>query len=262
MSDASSPIQRFGRRSILSAVATAACVGASRDAHADISRMQRIRKRVTPRVKALFSAKNVAYPPKQLFLRVFKHDDELELWAASAKDEALSLIKTYPVCAKSGVLGPKRRWGDEQVPEGFYTIHRYNAWSGYHQSMRVDYPNNSDRVRGRRGALGGAIMVHGKCVTIGCIPIEDRQIEEVFLASLDSTRASRTSVPIHIFPTRLTKQGLEWLAGQPEGTTTNLSLWRELQAGYLAFELDHRVPQLSIDRKTGVYTLVERPSKA
>ena len=32
------------------------------------------------------------------------------------------LLKTYPICRWSGDLGPKKKEGDRQAPEGFYTI--------------------------------------------------------------------------------------------------------------------------------------------
>ena len=39
-------------------------------------------------------------------------------------------------------------------------------------------PNAADRILGERGRLGGDIFIHGSCVTIGCVPIEDDGIEE------------------------------------------------------------------------------------
>ena len=47
----------------------------------------------------------------------------------------------------------------------------------------MSYPNASDRARAKkdgRTKLGGDIMIHGKNVTIGCIPIGDDAIEDVF----------------------------------------------------------------------------------
>ena len=54
---------------------------------------------------------------------------------------------SYPICAGSGDLGPKRERGDGQVPEGLYEIDRFNPTSRYHLSLRVNYPNLSDRLR-------------------------------------------------------------------------------------------------------------------
>lgn len=49
--------------------------------------------------------------------------------------------------------------------------------------MKVDYPNAFDRAKAKsygRTRLGGDIFIHGKAVTIGCIPIGDAAIEDLF----------------------------------------------------------------------------------
>lgn len=248
------------RRSWLLLAASAA-VAPFRSANADIPRLAKIRKRAEPRIHAMFEQAGVSYPPKQMLLRAFKADDEFELWAASEAEGPLTLIKSYAVCEKSGVLGPKRVYGDLQVPEGFYEIHRFNAWSAYHLSIRVNYPNRSDKVRGRGWGLGGAIMVHGDCVTIGCIPLQNKPIEEVFIAVLDTHRAKRSQVPIHIFPTRLTAAGLATLedAGHDEAL---LEFWRELAVGFEAFEEAKMIPKIEIDPKSGAYGVAVVPPEA
>src|SRR4051812_28702290 len=152
------------------------------------------------------AAAGVAWPPEELYLRAFKHERELEVWAG-ARGKQLTKVKTYPFCAASGELGPKRQEGDLQVPEGFYTIDLFNPTSTFHLSMRVSYPNESDRILGRR-PLGGAIMVHGNCVSIGCIAIQDDPIEELYVMTLDARAKMGRQVPIHIFPRRLDAAGL------------------------------------------------------
>lgn len=245
-----------------------ASVGAlgPRPASADIPRLARIRKRVQPDLETRFAELGIAYPPERAFLRAFKHEGELELWAAETAGDALTRVETPPICATSGVLGPKRRYGDGQVPEGVYSIHRYNAWSGFHMSLRVDYPNASDRIRGVGGSLGGAIMVHGDCVTIGCIPIENGPIERVFLTVLDASRAGKEKVPIHIFPARMDDAGMRMLKTHAAGDPDLLAFWRELEPIYRAFEDTQRVPDVEIDRKSGAYAVAassaEGPSEA
>ena len=47
----------------------------------------------------------------------------------------------------------------------------------------MTYPNASDRARAKadgRTNLGGDIMIHGKAVTIGCVPVGDDAIEDIF----------------------------------------------------------------------------------
>ena len=57
------------------------------------------------------------------------------------------------------------------------------ANSSYYLSLKVTYPNASDRARAKadgRTNLGGDIMIHGKAVTIGCVPVGDDAIEDIF----------------------------------------------------------------------------------
>jgi murein L,D-transpeptidase YafK len=202
-------------------------------------------------VSALFTAAGVEYPPPELYLRAFKHERELEVWAGAA-GKPLKKVKTYPFCAASGVLGPKRREGDLQVPEGFYTIDLFNPTSAYHLSIRVSYPNESDRILGRK-PLGGAIMVHGNCVSIGCIAIEDEPIEELYLMTWDARQRMGRNVPIHIFPRRLDAAGLGALEKEAGADAALLAFWRGLAPGFSLFEETKRPPRVSVDMKTGAY---------
>ncbi len=129
--------------------------------------------------------------PPEIALVALKEERLLELWGQ--RNGQWVKIKQYPFTQFSGQLGPKLREGDKQIPEGVYTIAYLNPNSSYHLSLKVDYPNAFDRAKaqaeGRRN-LGGDIFIHGKAVTIGCIPIGDRAIEEVFLVAshaLDNT---------------------------------------------------------------------------
>ena len=144
------------------------------------SRVARARSATDARLRTVFETHGVPYPASEIFLRVFKHERLLELWARPAPEAAFVLVKTYPVCALPGQLGPKRRMGDVQVPEGFYFIDQFNPESAFHLSLRVSYPNLADRMRREALALGGDIFIHGGCETVGCVPIENHNIEEVY----------------------------------------------------------------------------------
>lgn len=212
-------------------------------------RVERARDQRMAEVRELFSAAGVSYPPRQVYLRAFKLDRELELWAAGV-GEALKKVTVFPLCATSGELGPKRRQGDLQIPEGFYRVDRFNPWSNFHLSLGLDYPNASDRVLGDRAHPGGNIFIHGGCATIGCLPIEDGPIELLYLALLDAKRAGARVIPVHVFPTRLEDEALARLA--PYGAE-RVAFWSQLQPAYLEFERTRRVPRISIDRKSGAY---------
>ena len=95
-----------------------------------------------------FKDKGLAYPPRAILLRAFKQEAQLELWAADAEDKALVLVHEYRICTSSGTLGPKRRFGDEQVPEGFYELDWFDPQSNFFLSLHISYPNASDRILG------------------------------------------------------------------------------------------------------------------
>lgn len=91
--------------------------------------------------------------------------------------------RKYNMTGFSGRLGPKLCEGDRQIPEGIYGIEYLNPNSRFHLSLKVSYPNAFDRKRAiqdGRANLGGDIMIHGGSATIGCIPIGDDAIEELF----------------------------------------------------------------------------------
>lgn len=203
-------------------------------------------------IKQMFTDVGIAYPAKRLLIRAFKRDEVVELWAGNRSGE-LVLVKTYPVCANSGALGPKRQRGDLQVPEGFYVIDRFNPWSTFHLSLGVNYPNKSDRKLGTARDLGGDIFVHGNCVTIGCIPIEDGPIEELFIAALDAHAAGLKRVPVHIFPTRMDGEGMAFLEEHAGDDARLMEFWKNLRPGYLAFEKNRKVPRIRVNDTTGRY---------
>lgn len=203
-----------------------------------------VRTRRLGDVKALLEKAGLQYPADEVYLRAFKQERELELWAGK-KGQRLALVKTYQFCAASGELGPKRRQGDLQVPEGLYEVPSFNPFSDYHLSMKVSYPNASDRVRSDAKNPGGLIYLHGSCASIGCIAIEDEPIEEVYLVAFD---AKTRPIRFDIFPKRLTSEAMASCAESP-----HLPLWRELQPAFEAFEATHRPAGFSIDAKTGAY---------
>jgi murein L,D-transpeptidase YafK len=218
-------------------------------------RIARAIKEKRPRLKQLFRKAGVAYPARRVFIRIFKKEQVLELWAR-ARGGSYVKVKSYPVCAASGVLGPKRRQGDEQVPEGFYHVRVFNPWSAFHLSMGINYPNKSDRILGYRRNLGGAIMIHGSCVSIGCVAIENGPVSEVFLAAYDAFRHGRKRIPVHIFPTRLDEKGMSWLR-EHHGEKL-VKFWNQLRPGYAYFERHRKLPRVSINRRGRYIVKTER----
>jgi murein L,D-transpeptidase YafK len=128
-----------------------------------------------------FTSNNIAYPPASLTIIALKSERRLEVWTT---DEGKPCkILEYPLTGFSGKLGPKLKAGDFQIPEGLYELTDLNPNSSYHLSIKVGYPNGFDLEKAKsegRVDLGGDIFIHGKSVTIGCIPIGDKAIEELF----------------------------------------------------------------------------------
>ena len=234
-------------RGSVSAADYAVEVSAFAQAQLQHSRVRRARENARPRINRLFYERNIRHPAAEVFVRVFKRDREMEVWVRTADSSRFELLKTYGICALAGKPGPKRRQGDEQVPEGFYNIDLFNPQSSYHLSMRVDYPNASDRAANRGGRLGGDIYIHGDCVSEGCLAMTDEGIEELYWLGIEAHAMGQTEIPIHIFPARLTdaemKQMKEVFSDQPH----LLDFWKTLKPGYDYFEKNRRLPQVLVD---------------
>ncbi|HSX62627.1 MAG TPA: L,D-transpeptidase family protein, partial [Tahibacter sp.] len=148
-----------------------------------------------------------------VFVRIFKREGELELWMAG-RDGGYTLFRTYPICRYSGDLGPKRRQGDNQAPEGFYRVARgqLNPASRYHLAFNLGYPNAYERAHGYTGDF---LMVHGSCVSIGCYAMGDAAIEEIYTLADAALRAGQPAFEVHAFPFRLDAAALAGERGSP-----------------------------------------------
>ena len=169
----------------------------------------------------------------EIFLRLIKTNRELEVWGRMPGAGPFALLHTYPLAATSGHLGPKRRAGDCQVPEGYYEIDRFNPQSNFHLSLGLNYPNAADRALGEPEP-GGDIFIHGGEVTVGCLPITDAGIEEVYLLAVMARAAGQTVIPVHIFPFPVTEAELARRSASP-----HQAFWRGLRPGYAYFEQHH-----------------------
>lgn len=184
----------------------------------------------------------------ELFVRAFKVGRRVEVWGREQDAGQFVLLRTYRLAGTSGTLGPKRRSGDRQIPEGFYHIDRFNPSSEYHLSLGLDYPNAADR-RHAAPDPGGDIFLHGSDVTIGCLPITDAGIRELYVLAVEARAAGQTAIAVHIFPFEMTAENLARRVASP-----HLAFWQSLAAGYQHFEDSHQLPQVSIDEQ-GTYAV-------
>jgi murein L,D-transpeptidase YafK len=203
------------------------------------------------KLKAAFLAANLQYPPRFVYWRVFKKERQMELWAADSVHHRYKLVKTYNIMALSGNLGPKRCEGDFQVPEGYYHINQYNPYSNFYLSFKVSYPNKSDSILGKKGNYGGQIFVHGDSVTIGCLPMNDDVIKELYWCNIQAQglRDTNYHIPIHIYPCRMVSANWQYLKSYYNFDPIRLEFWKNLQEGYNYFELMRCPPRILVDPK-------------
>lgn len=196
-------------------------------------------------VKDLLKTHEIKINELRVYLRAFKKEKKIELWAKNNSDEAYQFIREYSVCRTSGEIGPKRKKGDLQIPEGFYHIDRFNPSSNFHLSLGINYPNTSDKIMGVKGSLGGDIFIHGACVTIGCLPVTDDQIKELYVFCVEAKDNGQGKIPITIFPSELTTANYNVLKTTYGNDSDKLGLWADLKAGYDLFNENKKVPQIN-----------------
>ncbi len=184
-----------------------------------------------------------------VFMRVFKEEKEFEVWIR--KDSSFVLFRTYPVCEYGwGELGPKERRGDRQAPEGFYGVipARMNPYSRYHLSFDIGYPNTYDQYHKR---TGGALMVHGGCLSNGCFAMTDPLMEEIYALVDAAFRNSTDTLSIHIFPFRMIPEKMK--KHQNEKWT---SFWQNLKEGYDFFGQHSNNPPV-VEIRDGKYCFLK-----
>jgi murein L,D-transpeptidase YafK len=206
-------------------------------------------------IKRAFHERGIRYPAAEIFLRIFKRERSLEVWVRPEDATAFTLLKTYPVCALAGELGPKRRQGDNQTPEGFYYITLFNPYSEYHLSLHLNYPNARDRTAAAAGtALGGDIFIHGGCSSEGCLAITDDGISELYWLAVEARAAGQRRIPVHIFPARLEQRDLEILQRSFADRPELGAFWASLKPAYDFFESTRQLPYIGVTA-AGVYSL-------
>jgi len=194
-----------------------------------------------------FQKKKLAWPAKFLYIRSFKYDSELEVWVKDNISDTFQHFKTYRICALAGYMGPKRIQGDYQVPEGFYYINDFNPHSSYFLALGLNYPNSSDRVLSDSLKPGGEIYIHGSCVTVGCIPILDQQVDELYMLASYAFDQGQQFIPVHIFPIRFdVPRSVSYLKGLTKDDQELGKFVKQLEPAYFHFQRTHRLPIILI----------------
>lgn len=208
-----------------------------------------------PCLTKIFNEKGIKFPPDNVIFVAYKKEMIFELWAngttleakASHEQKQYTLISQYEFTKLSGKPGPKRKEGDKQVPEGFYYIDRFNPDSKFYLALGTNYPNKSDKVLGDKNAPGSDIFIHGSDRSVGCIPLGDDKIKEIYtIADIAKTRGQK-QVPVYIFPCRMSNTNFAELIKEYRYDSDTLNLWNNLKTGYDIFEQNHEKISYSID---------------
>jgi len=202
-----------------------------------------------------FEAKKLIWPANYIYIRSFKYDSQLEVWVKDKIKDAFKLFKTYKVCALAGTLGPKRLEGDYQVPEGFYYINEFNPRSQFYLSLGINYPNVSDKILSDSLRPGSAIYIHGSCVTVGCIPLTDQQIDELYILAAHAKNQGQDYIPVHIFPIRFNvARSVKYLDNLTKDDPALKKFAARLEDGFNYFERYKQLPVVLINDE-GEYIL-------
>ena len=214
----------------------------------DQKRYSRVRTAIKEKdklVKDTLKNNNIKLNELNILITAYKQEDILEIYAKNKTDKTYKLIKTYNIVSKSGILGPKRKEGDLQVPEGFYYIDRFNPASSYYLSLGINYPNESDKKKSDAARLGGDIFIHGSTVTIGCMPMTDDKIKEIYLYAVYAKDSGQNKIPVYIFPFKMNDANFNYY--KKEYGKSLADFWSNIKTGYDIFQNSKKELNIKVD---------------
>jgi murein L,D-transpeptidase YafK len=85
-------------------------------------------------------------------------------------------------------------------------------------------------------------------VTIGCMPITDEGIKQVYWLAVEVHAAGQRHIPIEIFPRELTEDGFTSLAKSHPNQPEVPAFWSNLRESFALFEKDHRALKVTVAR--------------
>ena len=229
-------------RALLASAAVAAAIALAGCDPDSIAPTGRAHAPLSEKTLAEMTAKNMD-KESPILARIFKEEAELEIWKQN-RDGQFELLKTYPICRWSGDLGPKKKEGDRQAPEGFYTITpgQMNPNSNYYLAFNTGFPNAYDRAM---GYTGSELMVHGDCSSRGCYAMTDEQIQEIYALARESFFGGQKSFQLQAYPFRMTAMNMAKHRNNP-----NFAFWKMLKEGYDHFDATHQEPKVAVcDRR-------------
>lgn len=164
----------------------------------------------SPSLESAAAEAGVAWPPPAVWIDIDKSERRLTLYSGEQP------LKDYQVGLADGD-GDKTREGDLKTPTGTFRVVTRNPKSSFHLFLGISYPNPEDAARGLDAGLisqaqhdqivvaaesrkkppwnttlGGAIGIHGgggsADWTLGCIAVEDAEIEELWAVTRMGTK--------------------------------------------------------------------------
>lgn len=212
----------------------------------DVSKIKnKVEHPLPSRIVAEMQKKNMPRT-SPIMIRIFKEEGVLEVWKAKA-DNRFDMISSYQICAWSGKLGPKKKEGDRQAPEGFYNLTpaHLNPNSKYFLAINTGFPNRYDQVNGRTGS---DLMIHGACSSSGCYSMTDEQVLEIYAFARDAFKGGQSAVQLQAFPFRMTAENMARHRG-----SEHYDFWQMLRTGYDNFEVTKRPPEVNVCEKKYVF---------
>lgn len=231
-------------RAMLASAALAAAVALA-GCNADMVPNGRAQAPLSEKTLSEIASKNMD-KESPILVRIFKEESELEVWKQT-RDGEYALLKSYPICRWSGDLGPKKKEGDRQAPEGFYTITpgQMNPNSSYYLAFNTGFPNAYDRSH---GYTGSELMVHGDCSSRGCYAMTDEQIQEIYALARESFFGGQKAFQLQAFPFRMTALNMAKHRNSP-----HFAFWKMLKEGYDNFEASRQEPKVAVCERKYVF---------
>ncbi|MCS6819088.1 MAG: hypothetical protein RMJ53_03685, partial [Chitinophagales bacterium] len=124
-----------------------------------------------------------------------------------------------------------------------YEIKVFNPVSNFWLSLGLNYPNERDEIV-NKPPRGGDIYIHGKCVSAGCLAMEDEPIKEIYSVAILARSAGQRNIPVHIFPFRMKESIMNvYITRKPKYL---VSFWKSIQKMYLYFEKNKKIASYSV----------------
>jgi murein L,D-transpeptidase YafK len=114
--------------------------------------------------------------------------------------------------------------------------------------LGLNYPNKADLIKSTASNPGGDIFIHGSCVTIGCIPMTNEKIKEIYLYAVYAKNNGQEKIPVYVYPFRMTDANMKKFSAE-YGNTPVFSFWKNIKTGYDAFEKEQKELNVTVDRK-------------